>query len=777
MPTIERDWTSSNYAFIDPDKIKVLIGSGTVTVHGDGRIDIVNNGSSEFRFRTEALYFAEGSYWTEWGNQYATLTVNSEATANLSMLSVSFSDGMYSTSYITWSGGTSATTPSSHTAKLPNMVTCSIMIEVKPNSSITDMELGLVKGQYASAWESAYEPFSEDGWLFVRWLYQNEDGTWPDFTDPYDTETYTLPAGVQPIPEEAFVPDPAKVPSSGEYVLDESQSDTGTVSITAGSTRMAAIYFKLNFEVTYHDGSGSNSDVTTGSLDYGASTPTAPSFTRDGYTLIGWTPEPSATVTQDVTYTARWQVATAQYHVDTYLQSAGSYPGQPSSTIARTGNVGSTVSLTPEDKTPAQGYAYDTGAANVESGVVTIDGALHLKAYFKQQFTVTYNDGVPTAEVFPDQTTGGLDYGVATPEFSGTPTRTGYDFTGWTPEVAGIVTADATYSATWQIQSCPYQIRYMYQVAGSYDTGTAIVETSETRYGNYGFTVQATESDKTPTKPGYVLDTAYPVNGVTLTDKGTTAYVDVHFKQQFTVTYTDGVPDEQVFEDEVHSGLDYYTATWRDRPRPILTIGGKALSDFGECVASRNTGAPEKKTSTVTVPHMSGFWDFSKIYGALAYESREVTYTIELLGDDRADLQDRKSALMAWLLATHDQAIYDDDIKGWHFVGSCSGCEWEEGDEGESGTITATFLCQPFLYADDETSVSVPEGSQVVSNPGEALNPMAAAASGTATVTLGGVTQSVTTTPTRLVGQLVPGDNNVTVSGGTVTLTWYETRI
>ena len=525
MPNIERDWTSSNYAFIDPDTIQITGGSGTVTVHGDGTIDIVNNGSTEFQFTTEDLYFEEGSYWAKWSSQYATLTVNSQATNNLSLLRVNFSDDMYSSAYAVWSSGTYATTQYSQRTKMPDMVKCNITIGVKPHSSITGMELGLVKGNYPSAWESAYKPFSENGWLFVRFIYQNEDGTWPGFTEPYETKSYTLPAGVNPIPEEAFVPNPAKAPSTGEYVLDEGQSDTGTVTITAGATRNAVIYFKLNFTVTYHDATGTNADVTTDSLDYGATTPTAPSFT-------------------------------------------------------------------------------------------------------------------------------------------GTPSREGYSFAGWIPRVSATVQGDVT-----------------------------------------------------------------------------------------------------------------YTATWRDRPRPILTIGGKALSDFGECVASRNTGAPEKKTSTVTVPHMSGFWDFSKIYGALAYESREVTYTIQLLGDDRADLQDRKSALMTWLLATHDQAIYDDDIKGWHFVGSCQSCDWKEGDEGESGTITATLLCQPFLYADEATTASVPEGAQVVSNPGEAVNPMAAAASGTATVTLGGVTQSVTTTPTRLVGQLVPGDNNVTVSGGTVTLTWYETRI
>lgn len=209
-----------------------------------------------------------------------------------------------------------------------------------------------------------------------------------------------------------------------------------------------------------------------------------------------------------------------------------------------------------------------------------------------------------------------------------------------------------------------------------------------------------------------------------------------------------------------------------------FSAAGKHLTtDFGECVASRNTGAPSKKTSTKTVPYMSGFYDFSKVYGALAYESREVTYTIDLIGDDREDLQDRKSAIMAWLLNIHDEEISDDDMPGWHFVGSCQSAEWEETEDGEGGTITATFLCQPFIEADEDTEVSVSTGSSSVQNDGQTVNPTASTAMGTATITLGGVKQTVGTTPQRLSGQLLPGSNAVNVTGNAVMLSWREQRI
>ena len=66
-----------------------------------------------------------------------------------------------------------------------------------------------------------------------------------------------------------------------------------------------------------------------------------------------------------------------------------------------------------------------------------------------KKFTVTYTDGVENEEVFADQVYT-VKEGGATPAFDGTPTREGYVFLGWEPEVAETVTANATYTATWE---------------------------------------------------------------------------------------------------------------------------------------------------------------------------------------------------------------------------------------------------------------------------------------------------------------------------------------
>ena len=74
-----------------------------------------------------------------------------------------------------------------------------------------------------------------------------------------------------------------------------------------------------------------------------------------------------------------------------------------------------------------------------------------------KEFTVTNTDGVENEEVFADQVYT-VKEGDATPAFDGTPAREGYVFLGWEPEVAETVTGDATYVATWELET--YTITY-----------------------------------------------------------------------------------------------------------------------------------------------------------------------------------------------------------------------------------------------------------------------------------------------------------------------------
>lgn len=223
--------------------------------------------------------------------------------------------------------------------------------------------------------------------------------------------------------------------------------------------------------------------------------------------------------------------------------------------------------------------------------------------------------------------------------------------------------------------------------------------------------------------------------------------------------------------------IDYEYNPWSTFCDGFKTHGKHSYFDMGCCIAARDTGTPDKKSVTATVPYMSGFYDLSKLYGAIAFEARQLMYRLEFVEDSREELQQKKSQFLEWLSQVHDEEIADDDIPGRHFIGSLSEWEFEEGEEGQSGSLEVTFNCQPFLEADEDTTKTCNSGSNTVTVEGQAVNAYAKTSSGTATIQIGGVTQSVGTTEIRLSAQLKPGDNAVTVTGSPVVLRWKELTV
>ena len=201
-------------------------------------------------------------------------------------------------------------------------------------------------------------------------------------------------------------------------------------------------------------------------------------------------------------------------------------------------------------------------------------------------FTVTYTDGVENEEVFADQVYSDLRKDSTTPAFNGTPTRTGYTFAGWEPEVAETVTQTVIYVAMWTpvepkaptadelkklemavqvkcVVDDSQQHTAAYGLLGEYDEDYFVGEPRKDGDDwlcdiNYYPERYVAEFNTTFQNLKHVQNDEKIVP-VTLIWAGDSWQLKeqgrVHVTEVYTVTYTDGVENEEVFADQVYSDL------------------------------------------------------------------------------------------------------------------------------------------------------------------------------------------------------------------------------
>ena len=207
-------------------------------------------------------------------------------------------------------------------------------------------------------------------------------------------------------------------------------------------------------------------------------------------------------------------------------------------------------------------------------------------------YTVTYTDGVENEEVFADQVYSDLRKDSATPAFNGTPTRTGYTFAGWDPEVAETVTETVIYVAMWTpvepkaptaeeleklemavqvkcVVDASQQHTAAYGLLGEYDEDYFVGEPRKDGDDwlcdiNYYPERYVAEFNTTFQNLKHVQNDEKIVP-VTLIWAGDSWQLKeqgrVPVTEVYTVTYTDGVENEEVFADQVYSDLRKDSAT------------------------------------------------------------------------------------------------------------------------------------------------------------------------------------------------------------------------
>ena len=165
-----------------------------------------------------------------------------------------------------------------------------------------------------------------------------------------------------------------------------------------------------------------------------------------------------------------------------------------------------------------------------------------------EKYTVTYTDGVDGEEIFKDQVYT-VEFGKATPAFNGTPARDGYKFTGWTPAVADTVTRNATYTAQWE------RLTPAETFTVTYTDGVD----NEEIFKDQTYTVESGKAtpafNGTPARDGYKFTGWTPkvADIVTRNATYTAQWEKLTPAETFTVTYTDGVDNEEIFKDQTYT--------------------------------------------------------------------------------------------------------------------------------------------------------------------------------------------------------------------------------
>lgn len=133
--------------------------------------------------------------------------------------------------------------------------------------------------------------------------------------------------------------------------------------------------------------------------------------------------------------------------------------------------------------------------------------------------------------------------------------------------------------------------------------------------------------------------------------------------------------------------------------RKGITFKGKhSYRDFGLTIKSRHIGVPPKKKIKTSVPFQIGSYDFSRIYGAQAYEERPIQYVFQIRGKSTEEMEAKQQAALDWLLHSPKVKLEDDYLPGLYFMAECESAE--PNDLNFILELTVNFMAYPFKFGE-----------------------------------------------------------------------------
>lgn len=134
--------------------------------------------------------------------------------------------------------------------------------------------------------------------------------------------------------------------------------------------------------------------------------------------------------------------------------------------------------------------------------------------------------------------------------------------------------------------------------------------------------------------------------------------------------------------------------------RNISFNGYNSLTDFNALITTKtkiNDITPRRPS--VALPYRQGIVRCSGASGVTMYDARELSYEFKLIEDTVPALQNKISAVSAWLMSKGADTITDSKISGYHFADcECTGISTKIDDSVQKpiAYLTAKFTAYPF---------------------------------------------------------------------------------
>ena len=171
-----------------------------------------------------------------------------------------------------------------------------------PGFDLPTTEVTIAQGSTGNrAFKAAWTP--SDGTAYTVEFYYQRAGQYPDTaSDRVQRTGYTESS--------AAVTAEDLTPARAGYVYDFAAANIERGTIVGDGSLVLKVHFKQQFAVTFDPGAHAapgSVPQTTGSLDYGAHMPSAPTYQpAEGYEFAGWNSALPDTVTSDAVFTAKW---------------------------------------------------------------------------------------------------------------------------------------------------------------------------------------------------------------------------------------------------------------------------------------------------------------------------------------------------------------------------------------------------------------------------------------------------------------------------------------